>query len=156
MIAMTDRSNCLAHSLLGGLAGAVALTLVHETARRLIPGAPRMDTLGRRAIARGLESLGVDPPGRDELQGMALVGDIVSNGLTYALVGAGSPESAHLRGTLIGSAAGLGAIVLPPRLGIGPEPGRLATETKVMTFGWYLLGGVVAAGVFRRLSRAGS
>ena len=35
-----------------GLAGAVALTLVHETARRVIPHAPRVDVIGVRAIAR--------------------------------------------------------------------------------------------------------
>ena len=153
---MMTRSDGLARSLIGGFAGALALTFVHETARRMIPRAPRMDTLGRRAIARGLESLGVEPPGDDRLQAMALVGDLVSNGLTYALVGAGSPETAHVRGSLIGSAAGLGALALPPRLGLGEEPERVATGTKVMTFAWYLLGGVVAAEVFRRLSRAGS
>jgi hypothetical protein len=153
---MAARSDGLAHALIGGLAGALALTVVHETARRLDRKAPRMDTLGRRAIARGLESIGVEPPGRDELQATALVGDLVSNGLTYALVGAGSPETAHIRGPLIGAAAGLGAIVLPPRLGLGPGPERLSTRTKVMTFAWYFLGGVVAAEVYRQLGRAGS
>ncbi len=37
-----------------GLAGALALTAVHETARQVIPHAPRMDVIGRRGIDRPL------------------------------------------------------------------------------------------------------
>jgi prepilin signal peptidase PulO-like enzyme (type II secretory pathway) len=145
-------SNRLPHALLGGFAGAAALTVLHETARRLTARAPRMDILGRRALARGLESIGVEPPPRDQLQAMALVGDVATNGLMYTLVGVGSPESAHLRGALIGAAAGLGAVVLPPRLGLGHGPEGLSAETKAMTFAWYLFGGIVAAEVYRRLA----
>jgi hypothetical protein len=34
-----------------GLVGAVALNLLHETARQFIAEAPRVDVLGKRAIA---------------------------------------------------------------------------------------------------------
>ncbi len=143
-------------ALAGGFAGAVALTVLHETARRLIPDAPRMDVLGRRGIARGLEKVGFEPPSRDRLQAAALIGDLASNGLTYALVGVGSPETAHARGAAIGALYGIGALVLPPVLGLGPGPSRLKPRTRVMTFAWYFAGGLVAAETYRRLRSARS
>lgn len=154
---MAVRSNDPVGPLLAGLAGALAVTVVHETARRVVPRAPRMDTLGRRALARGMEAVGVEPPPRDQLQALALAGDLVSNGLMYAAaVGSGPPGTAYLRGGLVGAAAGLGALALPPVLGIGPSPGELAPETRVMTVAWYTLGGLVAAGVHRRLRSSSS
>lgn len=137
-------------ALAGGLAGALTLTLIHETARRLRPDAPRMDMLGRRALARGLARLGVEPPS-DELQGLALAGDLATNSLYYALVGVGSPGRALVRGAALGTAAGLGAITLPPVLGLGRAPRGLTTRTKAMTAAWYLAGGLAAAATFRLL-----
>jgi len=137
-----------------GLAGAAALTAFHETARRAIPDiAPRMDVLGRRAIARGMELVGATPPSKDRLQWLALAGDLLMNSLFYALVGAGSPEPkrALLRGAALGSAAGVGAVVLPPLLGLGSDPSRRTPQTKAMTVAWYLAGGLAAAGVFSLL-----
>lgn len=45
-----------------GLVGACALTLIHETARRFIPDAPRMDVLGMRAIAKPMRLADQSPP----------------------------------------------------------------------------------------------
>lgn len=136
--------------LIGGFAGALALTVLHESARRVIPDAPRMDTLGRRALARGLRAVGVEPPPRGQLQAAALVGDVLTNGLMYAAaVAAGPPGSALFRGALVGAAAGLAGLLLPPRIGVGPGPEGLPPSTRAMTIGWYLLGGVVAAEVYR-------
>jgi hypothetical protein len=139
-------------SVLGsGLAGAVALNAIHETVRRIRPDdAPRMDTYGRRAIARGMEAAGVEPPSQGTLQGLALAGDLLTNSLYYALVGVGSPTpgEALLRGAALGSAAGIGAIVLPPLMGLGSAPSARTPQTKAMTFAWYLAGGLAAAGVW--------
>ena len=87
-----------ANHLLSGLAGAAALTLIHESVRRLRPDAPRMDTLGRRAIASGMEAVGMEPPAEDRLQAAALVGDLASNTLYYALVGLGRHQGRSREG----------------------------------------------------------
>ena len=42
----------------GGLAGAAAVTLLHETVRRIVPEAPRMDLLGKQALSKGLNAAG--------------------------------------------------------------------------------------------------
>ncbi len=138
--------------LLSGLAGAIVLTFIHETARRTANEAPRMDTLGRRSLARGLEAVGIEPPPHDELQALALAGDIVSNTIYYALVGVGSPEHALLRGAVLGGAAGIGAVVLPPYLGLGHRPRGVTPRTKAMTIVWYLAGGLAAGAAFRGLA----
>ena len=137
-----------------GVAGALALTAVHETARRTIPRAPRMDVIGRRAIARPVRAMGGNPPAGHRLQNVALTGEVVSNSLYYSLVGLGSGRGKNVwkRGLLLGLAAGVGAAVLPPVLGLGHQPGRRGAVTHLLTILWYTIGGVAAAAAFRAWS----
>jgi hypothetical protein len=135
-----------------GFVGACVLTLIHESARRMLPAAPRMDILGMRAIAGSLRAAGQEPPPRDELHALALAGDVVSNSLYYGLVGIGRPKGALVRGTILGLAAGVGAVYLPEPLGLGKAPSARTPETKVLTVGWYLAGGVAAALAYRLLA----
>lgn len=134
-----------------GAAGAAALTLVHETVRRVRDDAPRMDVLGERAIAGGLRAAGVEPPAEPRLHQAALAGDLVSNTAYYALVGLGGPEGAVARGALLGLAAGVGAVYLPGPLGLGMAPSRRTPQTAAMTVAWYTLGGLAAGAVYRAL-----
>jgi len=139
-------------SLAGGLAGACILTIAHESLRRVNPDAPRMDILGMRAIAKLMEKAGATPPDDKTLHDWAMVGDVVSNGLYYSLAGAG--KDAWLRGTLLGTLAGVGAITLPGPLGLGEAPSERTPQTKAMAVGLYLLGGVVAALAARAIVKA--
>ncbi len=140
------------HAVLGGAAGAAVLTAVHETVRRLNPDAPRMDLLGMRALARGFEAAGAEPPPPGELHTLALVGDLVSNAAYYTLVG--SKPSAWARAGALGLAAGIGAVALPPKLGLGAAPSRRTHATAAMTVAWYTLGAFAAAAVARAAARA--
>lgn len=133
-----------------GLAGACALTLIHETARRFVPNAPRMDVIGMRALSKTARAVDVEPPA--PLHEAALVGDLVSNSLYYSLVAAGSREDALRNGALLGLAAGLGAVALPGPLGLGHQPTERTPATQLMTVAWYLAGGLAAACVFQALS----
>lgn len=146
----------LVRALGPGLVGASALTLVHEGARRVLPLAPRMDTLGRRALVRtGLVQPVRFPWGRKQrarLQRQALLGDVLSNTLYYALVAWGRPQRPLLRGTLLGGLACWGGVVLPPLLGLGRAPSGRSRATRVMTVAWYLLGGLTSALATRRLT----
>ena len=133
-----------------GLVGACALTLIHEAARRFLDDAPRMDVLGMRAVAKTMRAVDVEPP--VALHEAALVGDLLSNSVYYSLVGAGSREDALRNGALLGLAAGLGAVVLPERLGLGRQPTEDSPQTQLMTVAWYLLGGLAAGAAYRALS----
>ena len=133
-----------------GLTGAIALTAVHETARRVVPHAPRMDVIGTRAIARPLRAAGRTPPRYRTLHRAALAGDLVSNALYYSLIGLTGPRRTALpRGLLFGLAAGVGAALLPPVLGLGKIPHRKSPITELLTVAWYTLGGLAAAGALR-------
>lgn len=136
-------------ALASGITGALALTLTHETIRRYNSQAPRMDVLGMRAIARIMYHLNKRPPEEDKLFEYSMIGDIVSNSLYYAFVGTG--RRAWWRGTTLGLAAGIGGVVLPGPLGLGEEPSGRTTQTKVLTVGLYLIGGLVAAAMSRAL-----
>jgi hypothetical protein len=140
-------------ALASGIAGAGALTLIHESARRMIPNAPRADVLGMRAIDKIMRKGDFAPPPDDRLHQWALAGDLVGNSLYYGLVGVGSPRGAWLRGGLLGLGAGLGAVALPGPLGLGEGPSGRTNATKAMTVAWYLAGGLVAAAVASWMGR---
>jgi hypothetical protein len=143
----------LAKAAASGLIGACTLTLIHESARQFVPSAPRMDILGMRAIAKSLRLLDEEPPPENKLHKITLAGDIVSNSAFYSLVGVGESDHALLRGTLLGLAAGIGAVVLPGPLGLGGAPSARTAETKVMTIGWYVAGGIAAGLAYHLLSK---
>ena len=133
-----------------GLVGAFALTLVHETARRYIEDAPRMDVVGMRAITKTLRAVDVEPP--VPLHEAALVGDLAANSLYYGLVSLGDPEDGLRNGAALGLAAGLAAVYLPEPLGLGRQPAKNSIETNVLTVAFYLLGGIAAGAAYQALS----
>ena len=138
------------HAVTSGLLGATALTAVHETLRRLIDAPPRMDIVGMRGLKRLYRMSGHRPPAGNQLYWMTLAGDIVSNAAYYAAVNAGSRRAAWNRATVLGLAAGIGAVTLPQRLGLGTPPNNHRLRTRVLTVAYYLTGALVAAAAARR------
>jgi hypothetical protein len=137
-------------SLTAGLAGAVALTLLHETARRLRPeDAPRMDVLGMRGLRKLLHLADAPQPDEDTLFNMTMAGDVLSNGLYYSLVGSG--KHTVRRGLLLGLAAGAGGVLLPGPMGLGKAPTNRTSQTQLMTLAWYTAGGLVTGAAARAL-----
>jgi hypothetical protein len=139
-------------AMLGGLVGACALTLLNETARQFVKDAPRIDLLGKRAIAKPLMKMGVAPPQDDNLYWITLASDIFSNSLYYCLIGLGNEKNAYRNGALLGLAAGIGAVALPAPLGLGTDTTARTGQTELMTVAWYLAGGLAAAAVYQLLS----
>jgi hypothetical protein len=140
------------HALISGLAGAAALTLLHQAARRVTPEAPRMDLLGMQAISKSMRKLDVETPPRNDLYRLTMLGDLLSNTLYYSLIGIGGDgRSVWARGSLMGLLAGLGGVVLPEPLGLDSAPSNRTRATQVMTILWYTTGGAVTALVYRLL-----
>ncbi len=142
----------LSQSLLSGLAGAVALNILHETVRQFVPGAPRADILGMRSIKKGFQAADAQPPTGNTLYGLAMLGDVTSNALYYSFVGVG-PKQPVLTGAVLGTLAGVGAVTLPGPMGLGEAPTTRTPATIAMTIGWYLFGGLVAGAVYRTVSQ---
>ncbi len=139
-------------AVLGGLVGACALTLLNETTRQFVRDAPRIDVLGKRAIAKPLMKMGIAPPKDDNLYWITLASDIFSNTLYYGSIGFGKEKNAYRNGAWLGLAAGIGAVALPAPLGIGKDTTARTAQTELMTVAWYLAGGLAAAAVYQLLS----
>ena len=138
-------------SLAGGLAGAIVLNIIHETAKRFSHKAPRIDKVGEEALSKTLHAVGASAPTGNALFGTTLAADIASNTMYYAMIGKGSKDNLLLRGAGYGLFAGLGAVGLTQKLGLSDKPVTKTTETKVMTVAWYLLGGLAAALVMQKV-----
>lgn len=156
---MTDpesRSKPLLHAVGAGLAGSLAMTACHEVARRLFPQAPRLDSIGRRGLARIYRKLDQSAPAPDELQREALAGDLIANAALFAAaVAVGPAPNAPVRGAVAGMLAGGATLVLTPQLGLGPRADRLKPTTRGAILALYVGGGVVAGLIYRRLRGGG-
>ncbi len=145
----------LTNALVSGAAGAIFLTAVHESVRQFAPTAPRVDILGRRLITRAFHQTGNPAPTGNKQYALAMAGDLLSNTLYYSLVGLGDPDTANLRGRLLGVGGGLAAITLPEQLNLPEEPVSRHLSTKLMTVAWYALGGMVAGRMAQRFGDDG-
>lgn len=140
-------------ALTSGLIGASALTLAHEVGRRILHDAPRMDILGMRALSRVIAATGEPAPQFDRLHRATLVGDLVANALYYAAVAAPTSTDTWQRGAALGAVAGIGALTLPERMGLGTPPHSESRRNQILTIAWYMLGGLAAAAAATALRR---
>jgi hypothetical protein len=137
----------IGRALANGAAGALTVTALNEGVRRVYPHAPRMDVIGMRALAAMLRGAHVEPPARDDLYYVTLVGDLATNTLYYSLVG---DAPTWKRGIGLGLAAGIGAALLPQPLGLGTQPRQRVPITQLLTVAWYVAGGIAAVVAARR------
>jgi hypothetical protein len=131
-------------SVVSGAVGAATLTAVHEAGRRRLSYAPRMDVLGMRALRR-LPAFEHEQPRSSRLRRWALAGDLIANSLYYAAVPAASARTTWGRAAALGLAAGVGALALPPRLGLGDPPDSHRRANQAMTVAWYVAGALATA-----------
>jgi hypothetical protein len=140
-------------NLIGGLAGALALNIIHQTAAHFDPDAPKVDLIGQEALSKGLKELHIDPPKGNKLFAGALGADLAGNALYYSLIGGGEDKDLIKRGAAYGLLAGVSALTLTEPLGLDDEPVIKTTSTMVMTVSWYLVGGLVTALTIKALRR---
>jgi len=141
------------NNITAGLAGAVVLNVLHESAKRFFPNAPRVDLVGEEALTDILESAGIEPPKGNALYAATLAADIASNALYYSFIGKGKKENVLLRGAGIGLAAGIGALTLTKPLGLNDAPVNRTNTTKALTVAWYLVGGLVTALIIKNTDK---
>jgi hypothetical protein len=132
-------------ALASGAVGAGVLTLIHQMARTRVPRAPRMDVVGMRAVDHVADWLGTRLLPRHQLYRVALAGDMVANSLYYSMVVGNTPAETWRRGLMLGAMAGVGAVSLPERIGLGAPPDSGSRSNQLMTIAWYLFGGLAAA-----------
>lgn len=128
--------------LIGGLAGALSVTLLHELTKKLYKGAPRLDLLGEQATSKLLHRSGAEVPEGNKLYGVAMAGDLIANTLYYGLSAANTKHPIKTAG-ILGISAGLGAINLPDKAGLNADYAAGTRERKLITFALYTIGGIV-------------
>lgn len=137
----------------GGLAGAIALTAMHQYVKKINSNAPRMDFLGMEAITKALKNADKPVPDYNNLYYITMAGDVLSNAVYYSAAGIGNKQT-WLKGALLGLAAGAGAIYLPKPMGLNEEHSTRTPETKALTMLYYLTGGLVASGGIKLLGKS--
>jgi hypothetical protein len=140
-------------ALIGGAAGAVTLTALHQILKRVTPDAPRADNLAKQALRKGLHAAGAAPVSDEKLHWASLAGDLAANTAYYSASLAFGPNVAKWLGPLMGAGAGVGSIALPGPMQLNPgETGRTDT-TKMLAIGLYLAGGVAATATYNALMK---
>jgi hypothetical protein len=147
----------LGASLVAGLAGAVAVNVLHESIRKAKGGnpspadAPRLDRLGQDALAGGMRSIGLRPPAAGPKRyWTALAGDIATNAVLYALTT--SRRNPLTGGGASGLLAGTMGLLLPRLVGLNHHAGT-TKKARAMTFTDYAVGGLVSGAVLKALSK---
>jgi hypothetical protein len=93
-------------------------------------------------VVAKLTSIRTSPPRGRALYTVTLAGDILSNTAYFAAIGIFPRRQAPLNGLLLGALAGIGAVVLPPRLRLAETPTGRTTATKLLTIALYAAGGL--------------
>ena len=70
--------------ILAGLGGAIALNLVHEIIRKNFDNVPEVNKVGEEVLNKTLETIDLKITNQDQLYGVTLAGDVLSNGIYYA------------------------------------------------------------------------
>jgi hypothetical protein len=126
-------------SIIGGLAGAVALNIIHQTVGYFDHDAPRVDLIGEEALTKTMEAVDLTPPTGNALFAATITADVISNALYYSAIGFGDKKYLVLRGGIVGVAAGVGALTLTEPMGLSDAPVTRTDKTKVITVAWYTL-----------------
>jgi hypothetical protein len=134
-------------ALASGFAGACAVTVLNESIRQFWDKAPRLDVLGERSVSKFMSD--------DHLRAKALAGDLTTDSLFFAIVGASTPEQAPICGAALGLAAGAGALILPGPMGLGEDATNRTATTKALSVAYYATGGLLAGMLYRSLAEHG-
>lgn len=140
------------NNILAGLGGALVLTILNESLKNLDNKMPRIDLVGEEAVRKTASFFGVDIQNKEALIGTTLVTDIVSNTAYYSLIN-DEGNDLWFKAASSGLVAGLGAVSLPEQVGLNDKPVAKSFSTKAMTMGYYMVGALTTAAVFRFLQR---
>ena len=128
-----------------GLGGAIALNILHKIVKDNFRDVPNFDQVEEQAIDKSLGKVNLQVKDHDKLYNATVAGDIVTNALYYTF----TPFKMN---SVIGALGGLGAMVLPKKLGLDNRPIAGTDRKKMITVGYYIFGALVAGGIYRALT----
>ncbi|MXS69704.1 hypothetical protein [Chryseobacterium binzhouense] len=130
--------------LIAGLGGAIALNILHEVIRKNFEDVPHINEIGEEALQKAAEANDIQLSDPDTIYAATLAGDVISNAVYYA-------GTATNHEVLSGIAAGVGAIMLPEKLGLDDTPVAENNKKKLMTIGYYTFGAIVTKLIYNRI-----
>ncbi|MBD8081513.1 hypothetical protein [Chryseobacterium caseinilyticum] len=130
--------------MIAGLGGAVALNLLHEIVRKTCKDVPHINELGEEALSKMTDRTALEINNPNQLYAATLAGDVISNAVYYA-------TTATTHNLASGLLAGVGAIALPQKLGLDPDPVASTNKKKIMTVGYYLFGAIVTKLIYDQI-----
>ena len=107
----------------------------------------------REVVTAAYRDAGVEPPTGAALYGSALAFDMALNGAFYAACALGDPQSAPVKGAMLGLIGGVANLFISPALGLDKNNFRRTPAMTAMTVAWYTAGGLAAGAMYRLLSR---
>ncbi len=131
--------------IIAGLGGAIALNLLHETIRKNFDNVPQINKVGEEALNKALDKVDEKITDQDKLYAATLAGDVIGNGMYYATTATNGFNIAS------GVAMGLGAVILPQKMGLDDAPVAESTQKKVMTVAYYLFGAIVTKFIYDKI-----
>jgi len=130
--------------MLAGLGGALALNLLHEIVRKNFDNVPHINEVGEEALKKITDYTPFEISDPNTLYAATLAGDIVSNAIYY-----GTTATNH--DFTSGIAAGIGAIVLPQKMGLDDQSVAENNKKKIMTVGYYVFGALVTKFIYDKI-----
>ena len=137
-------------SLVAGFGGAILLNILHESLKHY-DNTPRVDLVGEEALQKSLGAFGISIDDPQRLYFATLIADIISNGLFYSAIC--TDKNIWQRAITVGAGAGIGAVMLPEKLGLDDKPVAKNTQVKTLTVGYYLFGALATAAIFKAISK---
>ncbi|HAV02488.1 MAG TPA: hypothetical protein DCW95_04715 [Chryseobacterium sp.] len=138
---------------IAGLAGALALTGVHQLFKKCMDDAPHLEQVGEEAVKESLEAVDVQLSDEDQVYNAALGGNILSNAVLFStLATSTSPTQIVTKSLGTGLLGAAGTLGLAEQL-LGNNKATNTDKKKWMTAGYYLLGALVTVGVYNVLER---
>lgn len=139
-------------NIIGGLAGAIVLTLLNESLKNVNEDMPHIDLVGKEVVAKTAEYFGIDIENKESLANTALISDIISNTAYYSLIN-GENEELWLKAASAGILAGLGTVKLTDKIGLNDKTVTKSFTTKALVVGYYLIGALTTAAVIRLMEK---
>ncbi|MEI6948746.1 hypothetical protein V9K67_16265 [Paraflavisolibacter sp. H34] len=133
----------------GEMAGASALNTITQNVKMANTEPLSLAALGSRLATKVFHGIRNNTI-TNRTFAWTIAGDVLGTVLYQTLVG-GARSGLWWRGSLVGLVTGLGAELLPRRLGKSVEESNRTLTSKILTIGWYLAGTMVASTIAQKV-----
>lgn len=141
----------MTNALEGGLAGATALTMLHEAIDKIDPKAPNTKFLSKPGIIKKIKKYSSKKGPKSVKFYIRLATEFLASMGYFGLPGLGKKKNVVLIGGLLGAAAGAG-VAFQHRDDEANLDERSAAWNKIVTIALYTAGGLIAGGVMKSLN----